>query len=100
MNAAQNSFRKFFSQRLRGYRLLGGYETAREFSRAIDEDENTYSKWERGVNLPGVVQIMRICWKLEISPNDLLWPKLKEGQATINDALIELGLIQSSSSRP
>lgn len=90
--APSSRFKKVFSQRLRAYRMLGGYETAREFAKVINEMENTYTSWERGEALPGIEQTVRICWRLNITPNELIWPKLRHGQEITDDAILEIGV--------
>ena len=79
-------FRKEFAGRLRGLRLWGGYSTAREFAQAIGEEENTYTRWERGETLPGLEQLMTICAMLEVTPNQIMLPRPKKALAAPLDS--------------
>ena len=72
------TFRKEFAGRLRGLRLWGGYTTAREFAQAIGEEENTYTRWERGETLPSLEQLMNVCSVLEVTPNQIMLPRPKK----------------------
>jgi transcriptional regulator with XRE-family HTH domain len=78
------TFRKEFAGRLRGLRLWGGYSTAREFAQTIGEEENTYTRWERGETLPSIEQLMTVCAALEVTPNQIMLPRPKK---TLNAVL-------------
>ena len=92
MRGAQVKFRKMFAKKLRAHRTLGGFDTAREFSSAIGMQENTYTTWERGESLPNLEQFVRICWVLGITPNDLLWPRLRPGEVVTSEHMLEYGI--------
>ena len=78
--------RKLFARRLRGHRLLSHFPSARAFAEGIGENADTYTRWERAETIPSLDQLMRICFALQITPNDLLWPERKKPQ---NIELIE-----------
>jgi transcriptional regulator with XRE-family HTH domain len=64
--------RREFSKRLRMLRLAEGYDTAREFARALQIEENRYTRWERAETEPDISNILRICQILNVDPNALL----------------------------
>ena len=66
--------RRDFSQRLRMLRAAKGYDTAREFSRALQIKEDRYTRWERAETEPDICHLLRICQVLHIDPNELLLP--------------------------
>jgi transcriptional regulator with XRE-family HTH domain len=86
MNMQSKTFRKEFAGRLRGLRLWAGYETAREFARMIGEEENTYTRWERGETLPSIEQLMTICGALDVTPNQIILPRAKKITQTLDGA--------------
>jgi DNA-binding XRE family transcriptional regulator len=88
----QDRFKAKFAMRLRSYRTICGYEYAREFAQEIGEQENTYTRWERGEVMPNLKQLVTIAWALGITPNDLLWPKLKHGQTLNWEIMREHGI--------
>ncbi len=61
-----------FARRLREMRVLRGYRTARSFARALEIDENRYTRYERAEVEPSLELIQRICQLLTIGPNELL----------------------------
>jgi len=64
--------REIFSQRLRNGRERAGFKTARAFARALDIDENRYTRYERAEVEPNLHLLMKIAERLDMSPNDLL----------------------------
>jgi DNA-binding XRE family transcriptional regulator len=92
MKNGQEKFKEKLAMRLRSYRMLCGYETAREFAKAIGEQENTYTRWERGEVMPNLRQLVTIAWVMGITPNELLWPKLKHGQSVNEKIMLEHGI--------
>lgn len=63
-----------FAKRLRAYRELAGFRTAKEFADRIGKEENTYTRYERAETEPDISTLMLICLTLDITPNDLLHP--------------------------
>ena len=63
--------RTAFARRLRELRIPRGFKTARKLAHALGIDENRYTRYERAEVEPDLTMLMRICDKLEISPNDL-----------------------------
>jgi transcriptional regulator with XRE-family HTH domain len=61
-----------FARRLKSIRGPKGYRTARSFARALDIDENRYTRYERGEVEPSLDLLLRICELLGATPNDLL----------------------------
>jgi transcriptional regulator with XRE-family HTH domain len=92
MQKDQDRFKAKFAMRLRSYRTICGFEFAREFAQEIGEQENTYTRWERGEVMPNLKQLVRIAWTLGITPNDLLWPKLRHGQTLNWEIMREHGI--------
>lgn len=64
--------RQQFARRLREFRVARGFKTARSLARALDIDENRYTRYERAEVEPDIELIQQICETLELSPNDLL----------------------------
>jgi transcriptional regulator with XRE-family HTH domain len=64
--------RASFARRLRELRIVRGYRTARSLARALDIDENRYTRYERAEVEPDLRLIARICETLNVLPNDLL----------------------------
>lgn len=64
--------RSEFANRLRRYRVPRGYRTARMFAKALDIDENRYTRYERAEVEPDLALLARMCTMLEVTPNDLL----------------------------
>jgi len=60
-----------FAKRLRQLRIEKGFVHAREFARALDIEENRYTRYERAEAEPSFTLIHRICVTLQVSPNDL-----------------------------
>jgi hypothetical protein len=71
--------RREFSQRLRMLRVAGGFDTAREFFRALQIQEDRYTRWERAETEPDICHLLRICQVLRIDPNELLSPLIGRG---------------------
>jgi len=63
-----------FAQRLRELRVPRGFRTARSLARALDIDENRYTRYERAEVEPDLTMIRRICETLGITPDALLRP--------------------------
>lgn len=61
-----------FARRLRELRIPRGFRTARSLARALEIDENRYTRYERAEVEPDLDMIRRICTLLDVSPNDLL----------------------------
>lgn len=49
-----------------------GFPTARSFAKALEIDENRYTRYERAEVEPDLGLIARICALLRVTPNDLL----------------------------
>lgn len=64
--------RERFSRRLKAIRVPKGYRTARAFARALDIDENRYTRYERAEVEPSLDLLLKICELLGATPNDLL----------------------------
>jgi transcriptional regulator with XRE-family HTH domain len=60
-----------FAKRLRQLRIEKGFAHARDFARALDIEENRYTRYERAEAEPSFTLIHRICVTLQVSPNDL-----------------------------
>lgn len=63
-----------FAQRLRELRVPRGFRTARSLARALDIDENRYTRYERAEVEPDLTMIRRICEMLDVTPDTLLCP--------------------------
>ena len=63
--------RAAFARRLRELRIPRGFRTARKLANALGIDENRYTRYERAEVEPDLTMLVRICDKLEVSPNDL-----------------------------
>ncbi|MFV0299158.1 MAG: helix-turn-helix domain-containing protein [Hyphomicrobiaceae bacterium] len=70
----KQSVRNEFARRLRELRVPRGYPTARSFARALDIDENRYTRYERAEVEPDLFMLRRICEVLDVTPTDLLSP--------------------------
>lgn len=70
--AALNTFRIEFAQRLRSLRVPRGYRTARSFAHALGIDENRYTRYERAEVEPDLALLARMCTLLGVTPNELL----------------------------
>lgn len=70
-----------FSRRLKSLRVPKGYRTARSFARALDIDENRYTRYERGEVEPSLDLLLRICDLLGATPNDLLCDYIGSAQS-------------------
>lgn len=57
---------------MKAIRVPKGYRTARSFARALDIDENRYTRYERAEVEPSLDLLLRICELLGATPNDLL----------------------------
>jgi transcriptional regulator with XRE-family HTH domain len=66
--------REHFAKRLKELRIPRGFPTARSLSRALDIDENRYTRYERAEVEPDLSLLLKICGLLRASPNDLLIP--------------------------
>jgi transcriptional regulator with XRE-family HTH domain len=64
--------RQRFARRLREFRVARGFKTARSLARALEIDENRYTRYERAEVEPDMELIQQICETLKLSPNDLL----------------------------
>ncbi len=60
-----------FAGRLKTLRVVRGYRTARSFARALDIDENRYTRWERGEVEPSVAMLGKMAEVLNL-PVDIL----------------------------
>jgi transcriptional regulator with XRE-family HTH domain len=60
-----------FAVRLKTLRVLRGFRTARSFARALDIDENRYTRWERGEVEPSVAMLAKMAEVLGL-PVDVL----------------------------
>ena len=69
---SRSEARAFFAERLRTLRIPRGFRTARSFAKALDIDENRYTRYERAEVEPDLSLIRRICVMLGVSPNELL----------------------------
>lgn len=63
--------RESFAERLRALRKARGFKTARSFAEALEIDQNTYTRYERGEVEPNVGLLDRI-WNLLDLPNNHL----------------------------
>lgn len=61
-----------FATRLRELRASRGFRTARGLARALDIDENRYTRYERAEVEPDLELFLRICRVLNSTPNELL----------------------------
>ncbi|MDX2155351.1 MAG: helix-turn-helix transcriptional regulator [Hyphomicrobiaceae bacterium] len=66
------SARSDFARRLRELRVPRGFRTARSLARALEIDENRYTRYERAEVEPDLAMIRRICEILNVTANDLL----------------------------
>ena len=60
-----------FAKCLRRLRTERGY-TQRDFARALEIDENRYSRYERAEVEPNLALLCHMCKVLRVMPNDLL----------------------------
>ncbi len=70
-----------FARRLRELRIPRGYRTARSLARALEIDENRYTRYERAEVEPDLDMSRRICALLDVTPNDLLTAASTEGES-------------------
>ncbi len=63
---------KDFGQRLRKLRIARGFTKARHIATKLGVNENTYSRYERGLNVPSLQLLKLICVTLDASIYDLL----------------------------
>jgi len=70
--------RREFAKRLRELRVPRGFRTARSLARALNIDENRYTRYERAEVEPDLTMIRRICEILDITPDDLLYCRRAE----------------------
>jgi transcriptional regulator with XRE-family HTH domain len=61
-----------FGVRLRELRFQAGFKTARAFARALEMEENRYTRYERGEVEPNLLNIGRMCHLLRVDANRLL----------------------------
>jgi transcriptional regulator with XRE-family HTH domain len=61
-----------FGLRLRELRLEAGFKTARSFARALNLEENRYTRYERGEVEPNLLNIGKMCRLLGVDANRLL----------------------------
>lgn len=66
-----DSLRKFIGKRLKAFRK-GKRLTQDELAERVETDSMTISRYERGVSIPGVEQLMKIAEVLGVSPQELL----------------------------
>lgn len=71
VNLSSNA-RLDFARRLRELRAARGFRTARSLARALDIDENRYTRYERAEVEPDLGMIRKICEALGVSAADLL----------------------------
>ena len=71
-NTPRPNARLEFAVRLRELRAIKGFRTARSLARALDIDENRYTRYERAEVEPDLDLLMRICQVLGVTPNELL----------------------------
>ena len=69
--------RNQFANRLRELRVPRGFTTARSLARALEIDENRYTRYERAEVEPDLFMIRKICQILSVTPCDLLNPAEK-----------------------
>jgi transcriptional regulator with XRE-family HTH domain len=70
--ARLQTVRPYFAQRLKELRTARGFRTARSLARALEIDENRYTRYERAEVEPDLTLLVRICETLGVTPNDLL----------------------------
>jgi len=70
--ASPLSARERFASQVRHLRAQKGFATARSFARALDIEENRYTRYERAEVEPSLTLIHKMCVTLQVSPNDLL----------------------------
>lgn len=70
--APRSAARLEFARRLRELRAIKGYRTARSLARALEIDENRYTRYERAEVEPDLELLLRICQALDVTPNELL----------------------------
>ena len=63
--------RQAFARRLKVLRVSRGFITARSLAKALDIDENRYTRYERAEVEPDIALLCQICIALDITPNDL-----------------------------
>lgn len=63
---------KQFGRRLRQLRIRRGFAKARHLAMALKINENTYYRYERGLNVPSLPMLKLMCETLDVSICDLL----------------------------
>ena len=66
----QNSFADVFSKRLRELRKEKQL-TQKQVAKKLGVADSTYANWEQGRTQPGVDDIYRLLWCLEVEANEL-----------------------------
>ncbi len=78
---------KDFGQRLRRLRIARGFTKARHIATKLGVNENTYSRYERGLNVPSLQLLKLICVTLDASIYDLL-PYRGKSQSTPSSLVV------------
>ncbi len=68
----KQTIRNQFAKRLRELRVPRGFASARSLARALEIDENRYTRYERAEVEPDLFMIRKICQILDVTPCDLL----------------------------
>ena len=91
-----------FAKRLRELRIARGYTSARKLAEALDINQNTYTRYERGVSEPSLETIYRLCKLLNVSPNELFQfqPIDASARSTTPPGFAESGTTASQPARP
>lgn len=69
---SKSEAREQFAQNLRQARIARGYKTARSLARALEIDENRYTRYERAEVEPDLNLLQHMCRLLGVTPNELL----------------------------
>ncbi len=64
--------RQHFARQLRKLRVARGFKTARSLAKALDIDENRYTRYERAEVEPDLGLLQQMCRTLSVTPNELL----------------------------
>lgn len=67
-----NNPKKVFADRLKTARVMAGWDTAQAFATYFRVPGPRYRHWEAGDALPRALDLVRLCTKLHVTPNDLL----------------------------
>ena len=78
-------------------RIGAGYNSAREFAAALEVNENTYARYERGSHEPSYNLLCLICDKLSVTPNDLLGFRHHVGKVISSIGFFDIDLSQTVS---